>query len=64
MKAYWGSGCIAPLLFWPRHYVDVSGQLHAPATLTRGEEALVPIRYEAGWAPEKKNSQPPSGIEP
>jgi len=19
MKAYWGSGCIAPLILWPRH---------------------------------------------
>jgi hypothetical protein len=29
-----------------------SGQIHAPTALTPGEEATVPIGYEAGWAPE------------
>jgi hypothetical protein len=33
MKAYWESGSIAPLILWPRQYMVVSGQLHAPATL-------------------------------
>jgi hypothetical protein len=32
--------------------MEVSGQLHAPAALPPGKEPLVPIRYEAGWAPE------------
>jgi hypothetical protein len=31
---------------WPRHYLKVSGQLHAPAALLP-----VPTGYEAGWAP-------------
>jgi hypothetical protein len=32
--------------------MEVSGQLHAPATLSPGKEPLVPIGWEAGWAPE------------
>jgi hypothetical protein len=51
--------------------MEVSGQLHAPAALLPGKQPLVPIRKEAGWAPEpsghggeEKNSQPPPGIEP
>jgi len=32
--------------------MEVSGQLHAPAALPPGKEPLVPIGYEAGWAPE------------
>jgi hypothetical protein len=28
----------------------VNGQLHDPAALPPGEETLVPIVYEAGWA--------------
>jgi hypothetical protein len=51
--------------------MEVSGQLHAPAALPPGQEPLVPIGYEAGWAQsrsgrggEEKNSQPPPGIEP
>jgi hypothetical protein len=32
--------------------MEVSGQLQAPATLPPGKELLVPIGYEAGWAPE------------
>jgi len=30
----------------------VSGQFHAPATLSPGKEHLVPIGKEAGWTPE------------
>jgi len=30
----------------------VSGQLHAPAALRPGKQPLVPIGYEAEWAPE------------
>jgi hypothetical protein len=52
--------------------MEMSGQLHAPAALLPGKEPLVPIGYEAGWAPEpfwtrggeEKNSQPPPGIVP
>jgi hypothetical protein len=43
MKAYWGSEGIAPLIPWPRHYMEVSGQLHAPAALPPGKEPLAPI---------------------
>jgi hypothetical protein len=41
MKAYWGSECIAPRR--PRHYVETSGRIHAPAALLPGKEPLVPI---------------------
>jgi hypothetical protein len=30
----------------------VSGQLYAPAALLQGKKLLVPIVYEAEWAPE------------
>jgi hypothetical protein len=43
MKAYWGSGGIAPRIIWPRHQMEVSGQLHAPAALPPGKESLEPI---------------------
>jgi hypothetical protein len=43
MKTYWGSGDIAPRILWPRHEMEVSAQLHAPAALTPGKERLVPI---------------------
>jgi hypothetical protein len=37
----------------PRHNTEVSGQLHvAPTALLPGNEPLVPIGQEAGWAPE------------
>jgi hypothetical protein len=52
MKAYWGSGGIAALIVSPRHYVEMSGQLHATTALHPGEEPQVPIGWEAGWAPE------------
>jgi hypothetical protein len=37
---------------WPRHYLEVSGQLHATAALPPGKEPLVPIVYEVGWTSE------------
>jgi hypothetical protein len=43
MKAYWGSGGMAPLILWPRHEMEVSGQLHALAALPPGKEPLVHI---------------------
>jgi len=39
----WGSGCIDPRILWPRHWMEVSGQLHAPGALSPGKEPLVPI---------------------
>jgi hypothetical protein len=44
MKPYWGSVGIALRILWPRHYVELSGQLHAPAALPPGKEFLVLIR--------------------
>lgn len=35
-----------------RSYVEVSGQVHAPATLTLEKELKFPCDYEAGWAPQ------------
>jgi len=43
MKAYWGSAGTAPRILELRHYMEVSGQLHAPAALPPGKEHLVPI---------------------
>jgi hypothetical protein len=31
--------------------MEVSGQLHAPAALPSAKEPLIPIGWEAGWAP-------------
>jgi hypothetical protein len=38
--------------FWPGHWLEVCGQLHAPAALPPGKEPPVPIGQEAGCAPE------------
>jgi hypothetical protein len=43
IKAYWGSGGIAPLILRPRHLMEVSGQLCAPGRFTSRERAPVPI---------------------
>jgi hypothetical protein len=32
--------------------MEVSGQLHAPATLLQGKESLIPIGQGTGWSPE------------
>jgi len=32
--------------------MEVSGQLHASASLPPGKEPFVPIGQEAGWAPD------------
>jgi hypothetical protein len=37
------SGGIAPLIIWPRHQIEVTGRLHAPAALPPGKEPPVPI---------------------
>jgi hypothetical protein len=68
MKAYWESGGIASVILWPRHYVEVSGQLHSPAALPPGKESLYPLERRLGGSQghggEEKNSQTPLGIEP
>jgi len=33
--------------------MEVSGQLHDPAASTPEKEPTVPIKEEAGWAPER-----------
>jgi hypothetical protein len=52
--------------------MEVSGQFHDPAALPPRKEPLVPIGYEARWAPElfwtgwlreKFPAPPPPGIE-
>jgi hypothetical protein len=43
VEAYWGSGGVAPFILWPRHYMDVSDQLRAPAALLPGKQPLVSI---------------------
>jgi hypothetical protein len=35
MEKYWESGGIAPLILLPRHEMEVSGQLHAPAAVAK-----------------------------
>jgi len=32
--------------------MEVTGQLYVPADLSPGKESLVPVVWEAGWAPE------------
>jgi hypothetical protein len=66
-----GNGGIAPRIR-PRPYMEVSGQLHAPAALPPGKDTLVyPLdrrlggpQSRSGRGGREKNSQPPSGIEP
>jgi hypothetical protein len=38
MKAYWVSEGTAPHILLPRHYMEVSGQLHTPAALPPKKE--------------------------
>jgi len=40
MKTYWGSGGISPRIPWPRHCMDVSGQLHTPSASRSGKEPM------------------------
>jgi hypothetical protein len=54
MKAYCGSGCVAPLIRYPRHYLENSDQLQA------GGGSLSP----SGRGGEEKNSQPSPRIVP
>jgi hypothetical protein len=70
MESYWGSGGIAPLILWPRHYMEVSGQLHAPAAYPHGKSPWYPLdrrlgglQSRSGSDGEEKNSQPPPRIE-
>jgi hypothetical protein len=58
VKAYWGSRGIVSRILSPRHYMEVSGQLHAPAALPPGKEPLVPMggpQSHPGHGGEDKN---------
>jgi hypothetical protein len=64
------SGDIAPRILWPRHYVEVSGHLQAPAALSRGKSPCYSLnrrlggpQSRSGRSGEEKNSQLPPGIE-
>jgi hypothetical protein len=66
MEAYWGSGGIAPLILWPRHYMEVSRQLY-----TQGKSPWYPLDRRlggpqscSGRGGEEKNSQSSPGMEP
>jgi hypothetical protein len=61
MKAYWESGGTAPLILWPRHWMEVSGQLQSPwYQMDRG---LGGPQSRSGRGGEEKNSQPLPGLE-
>jgi hypothetical protein len=71
IKTYWGSGSIAPRFLWPRHWVEMRGQLHVPAALPQRKSPHYPLhrrlggsQSRSGYGIEEKNSQLPPGIEP
>jgi hypothetical protein len=39
--------------------MEVSGQLHAPASLPQGKEPPLPIGYEAEWNPQRREKPYP-----
>jgi hypothetical protein len=56
---------------WPRHYMEVSGQLRAPAALPQGKNPWYPSdrrlggpQSRSGRRGEEKNFQPLPGLEP
>jgi hypothetical protein len=51
MQAY-GEWMYRSTFSWPRHELEVSGQLHAPAALPPGKEPPVPIGQEVAWTSE------------
>jgi hypothetical protein len=51
-EGVWVSGCIEPRFSSSQHSLEVSGQLHALATLPQRKKPLLPIGYEVGWTPE------------
>ena len=51
IKAYTGSGGIDPLILKPPSWMEVSGQLQAPAALPSRKKPST-RRTEAGWTPE------------
>jgi hypothetical protein len=62
---------ISSTLSWPRHYLEVSGQLHALAALPQGKNPCYPLdrrlsvpQRRSGRGGEEKYSQPLPGHEP
>jgi hypothetical protein len=45
MKTYGESGSLAPRILWPRHKMEVGGQLHDPPALHPGKEP----HWIGGW---------------
>jgi hypothetical protein len=65
MKAYWESGGTAPRILSPRHYMEMSGQLHAPAALPQGKSPWYALdrrlggpQSGSGRGGEEKNPSP------
>jgi hypothetical protein len=61
-----GSGDIVPLILWPWYWMEVSGQLHAPAALPQGKSPWYTLdrrlggpQSRSGLGGEEKNSQLP-----
>jgi hypothetical protein len=46
MKTYWG---VDVELYALTSVLEASGQLHSPAALSQGYEAVIPIGQQAGW---------------
>jgi hypothetical protein len=54
MKSYWVSGDIAPRTFSPRHYIEVSGKLHAPGPGRFTSRKRAPNTHRiGGWDKER-----------
>jgi hypothetical protein len=72
MKAYRGSGGIAPFILNLSTRWEVNCQHHTPAPSPLEKESLVPFEEEAGWAPEpawefwrrEKSSCPSQDLKP
>jgi hypothetical protein len=58
-----GIGGVAPLILRPRHSMEVSCQLHAPAALLPFYRGLGGLQSRYGRGGEEKYSQPPPGVE-
>lgn len=48
-EAILGRECTGALALKPRHWTEVSGQLHTPTSLRLEKNPPVPIEWEASW---------------